>query len=187
MTSSPRRGGHRRSAFVVVSVAVVALGSVMAWRALSAARPAETVVTAPAPPPPVTPTPQPDPPALPAAPSVTPPQHKAETAPKSDKPLDEPQLMARLRQAAKRDPALALSLAREGNRRFPSSPDAPERSSVAIHALVDLGRGNEARGEAEKMVNDSPDSEWVREVERFTGAHRHRNIRVNDAGVLEYR
>jgi hypothetical protein len=44
----------------------------------------------------------------------------------------------------------------------------------------------EARGEAEKMVNAYPDSAWVREVERFTGAHRHRNVRVNDAGVLEY-
>ena len=181
MTSSPP-GGHRGRRFLLASVAVVAVGSAMAWRARSAGRPAEAVATAPTPPPAVAPT-QPDPP---APPSPTPPQPETEAAPKSAKPLDERQLMARLRGAAKRDPALALTLAREGNRRFPSSPDAPERSSVAIHALVDLGRGMEARGEAEKMVNDYPDSEWVREVERFTGAHRHRNIRVNDAGVLEY-
>ncbi|MES1208158.1 MAG: hypothetical protein ABUS79_19660 [Pseudomonadota bacterium] len=43
----------------------------------------------------------------------------------------------------------------------------------------------EARGEAERMVNDLPDSAWVREVERFTGAHRHRNLRFNDAGAIE--
>jgi hypothetical protein len=37
------------------------------------------------------------------------------------------------------------------------------------------------------MVNHYPDSEWVREVERFTGAHRHRNLRLNDAGeVVSY-
>ena len=45
---------------------------------------------------------------------------------------------------------------------------------------------SEARGEAEYMVNHFPDSSWVREIEGFTGAHRHRNIRVNDAGQLEY-
>jgi hypothetical protein len=30
------------------------------------------------------------------------------------------------------------------------------------------------------------DSAWVREIEQFTGAHRHRNIRLTEAGVLEY-
>jgi len=182
VTSSPHSGGPGRRRLVLASLVVVAAGSAIAWRARSAARPAEPVATAPAAAPPAAPSNPPDPP----APSPPPAQHETEAAPKAAKPLDEQQLMARLRQAAKRDPALALTLAREGNRRFPSSPEAPERSSLAIHALADLGRGMEARGEAEKMVNDYPDSEWVREVERFTGAHRHRNVRVNDAGVLEY-
>jgi hypothetical protein len=100
--------------------------------------------------------------------------------------LDEARLMARLRAASGTDPALAVQLAREGNRRFPGSPDAPERTSILIHALASLDRSMEARGEAEEMVNHYPDSEWVREIERFTGAHRHRNVRINDAGVLEY-
>jgi hypothetical protein len=100
--------------------------------------------------------------------------------------LDEARLMARLRAASGTDPALAVQLAREGSRRFPDSPDAPERTSILIHALAGLGRSMEARGEAEEMVNHAPDSEWVREIERFTGAHRHRNVRINDAGVLEY-
>jgi hypothetical protein len=101
--------------------------------------------------------------------------------------LDETRLMARLRAAAGSDPALAVQLAREGNRRFPDSAAAPERASILIHALAGENLGTEARGEAENMVNHYPDSEWVREIERFTGAHRHRNIRVNDAGTLEYR
>jgi hypothetical protein len=100
--------------------------------------------------------------------------------------LDEARLMARLRSASGTDPALAVQLAREGNRRFPDSPDAPERTSILIHALAGLDQSMEARGEAEAMVNHYPDSQWVREIERFTGAHRHRNVRINDAGVLEY-
>jgi hypothetical protein len=119
-------------------------------------------------------------PAPPAVPPAGPPSPAAVAA------LAEAPLMARLREVAGRDPALAVALAREGNRRFGNSPDAPERTSILIHALADLGRGMEARGEAENMVNDYPDSSWVREIERFTGAHRHRNVRVNDAGALEY-
>jgi hypothetical protein len=99
---------------------------------------------------------------------------------------DESGLMQRLRSLKDSDPAAAVVLAREGNRRFPDGVDAPERSSILVHALAEQGRGSEARGEAEDMVNRYPDSSWIREVELFTGAHRHRNIRVNDAGLLEY-
>jgi hypothetical protein len=101
-------------------------------------------------------------------------------------PLDEARLMERLRAIKDQDPAAAVTLAREGNRRFPDSPAAPERTSILVHALVAAGDPSAARGEAEEMVNHYPDSSWVREVEQFTGAHRHRNIRVNDAGLIEY-
>lgn len=94
--------------------------------------------------------------------------------------------MTRLRRTAESDPARAIALAREGNQRFPDSADAPERTSILIHALAAEGLAMQARGEAEEMVNRYPDSQWVREIERFTGAHRHRNIRLNDAGVLVY-
>jgi len=94
--------------------------------------------------------------------------------------------MARLRAIALSDPAQAIDLARDGNRRWPSSADAPERASILIHALAATGQSMQARGEAERMVNQAPDSPWVREIERFTGAHRHRNVRVNDAGQIEY-
>jgi hypothetical protein len=121
--------------------------------------------------------------------SVSPPAARQPSGPLSPAQLaelDEARLMARLRSAAGSDPALAVQLAREGNHRFPDSRDAPERTSILIHALAGENLSREARGEAENMVNHYPDSEWVREIERFTGAHRHRNIRVNDAGILEY-
>lgn len=95
--------------------------------------------------------------------------------------------MERLRaaRAAGQNPS-AIKLAREGNRRFPDSAMAPERHSILIHALADNEQRTDARGEAEFMVNHYQDSEWVREIERFSGAHRHRNIRLNDAGEIEY-
>ena len=101
--------------------------------------------------------------------------------------LNEPQLMARLRSIKDSNPVAAIDLARDGNKRFPDTADAPERASILIHALANAEQRSEARGEAEQMVNHYPDSEWVREVERFTGAHRHRNLRLNDAGeVVSY-
>ncbi|MGA7120755.1 MAG: hypothetical protein WBY94_11690 [Polyangiaceae bacterium] len=99
--------------------------------------------------------------------------------------LDEPALMARLRWLKERDAALRVDLAREGNRRFPDTADAPERASILIHALASLGRSSEARGAAEEMVNHYPDSDWVQEIEHFTGAHRHRRYRVGADGGLE--
>jgi hypothetical protein len=101
--------------------------------------------------------------------------------------MTEASLMERLRKArAAGQHAHAIQLAREGNRRFPDSALAPERHSIMIHSLADNEQRTEARGEAEYMVGHYPDSDWVREIERFTGAHRHRNVRLNDAGEIEY-
>jgi hypothetical protein len=126
------------------------------------------------------------PPAAPAAPPAT--ERPAHSPPPQEQlaQLGEAVLMAQLRGAAATDPALAVRIAREGNRRFPDSADAPERTSILIHALSTLGEISAARGEAEHMVSHFPDSPWVREVERFSGAHRHRNIRVTDAGTIEF-
>ncbi len=92
-------------------------------------------------------------------------------------------LMARLRSA--RHPADVIALAQEGSRRFHGSPSDDERASLLVHALASEGRASEARGVAEAMVNQAPDSPWVREVEAFTGAHRHRNLRLGADGNLE--
>jgi hypothetical protein len=139
--------------------------------------PAPEVATAIAPASPVAP-------AAPPAPAPKPPA--AVPARKELSPMSETLLMARLREAAKSDSALAITLAEDGNRRFPDSAAAPERESILIHALANAERRSEARGRAEYMVNHYPDSDWVREVEAFTGAHRHRNLTVNDAGQLIY-
>jgi hypothetical protein len=129
------------------------------------------------------PAPQPVPAAKPRPPALVPPAPAAAPA----AALGEIQLMARLRSIKDSNPAAAIDLARDGNRRFPDSADAPERHSILIHALANAEQRSEARGEAEQMVNHYPDSVWVREIERFTGAHRHRNLRLNDAGeVVSY-
>ncbi len=140
----------------------------------------------PPPPPPPPPAPAPaargEAVAAPAAPRV--PAPPADIVASIAK-LDESVVMARVREAAQADPELAIQLARAANLRFPDTALAPERHSIIIHALAGQGKAGKARGEAEYAVNHYPDGPWVREIEGFTGAHRHRNLRVNDAGVLE--
>jgi hypothetical protein len=101
-------------------------------------------------------------------------------------PAEEAAFMTDLRVLAELDPELCIERAREGKARFGDSADAPERRSLLIHALARVGRSSEARAEAEHMVNECPDSAWVHEIERFTGAHRHRNIRLASNGQLEF-
>jgi hypothetical protein len=145
-----------------------------------AAAPAVAAAPAPAP---VAPAPAPRPPGPDQSPSTTapPPPPGSEAA----KPLNESVLMARLRGAAGSDYPLVVELARAGNRRFPDSADAPERASILIHALAAQGMAKEARSEAEYAVNHYPDSQWVREIEGFTGAHRHRNLILTDGGQIQ--
>ncbi|MEP7051243.1 MAG: hypothetical protein ABJB12_12865 [Pseudomonadota bacterium] len=90
--------------------------------------------------------------------------------------LDEPALMVELRRADGHDPELCLVLARDGNARFPDSPDAPERAALAIKSLALTGHPSEARGAAEFMVNHYPPSRWTAQVEQHTGAHPHRTL-----------
>jgi hypothetical protein len=119
-------------------------------------------------------------PPLPTAPAATADSEAAA-------PLKESVLMARLRSIAGTNFPLAVELARAGNRRFPDSPDAPERTSILSHALAAQGMARDARGEAEYAVNHYPDSSWVQEIEGFTGAHRHRNLILTDGGVIQAR
>jgi hypothetical protein len=55
-----------------------------------------------------------------------------------------------------------------------------------VHLLAAAGEAARARAEAEDLVNRYPDSDLVREVERFTGAHRHRNWRTGVNGQLTF-
>ena len=70
---------------------------------------------------------------------------------------------------------LSYELAREGERRFPDSPNAPEFAAMAVKSLARQGKLSEARAEAEVMVNKYAGTHWAREVERHTGAHPTRN------------
>ena len=166
----------------LVVVAGVGLGAAAFLRAKPAppsTAPVAPVAVAPPPAPPAPAPPQPGPGQSPS--TTTPPPAGPEAA------LNEAVLMARLRSVAGSNFPLAVELARAGNRRFPDSPNAPERASILIHALAAQGLGREARGEAEASVNHYPDSSWVQEIERFTGAHRHRNLFLTDGGVIQAR
>jgi hypothetical protein len=183
--------GKQRLVAIAIGALIIAI-AIAGWRALSSNETSDekTATEAPAAPPA---------PALPAPPaqSASPPAAAAQNAaPDAAAPsarveamvsrMNEGVLMAHLREVARTDSAQTIEIARAGNKRFPDSPDAPERYSILIHALITQNQLSEGRAEAEYMVNHFPDSQWVRDIEGFTGAHRHRNIRVNDAGQLEY-
>jgi hypothetical protein len=168
---------------IAILVTACALALLIAWQRSGAAAPEQdepsTAEEKAAPVPPAVEAAPPPPP----APVIT---AKA-SVPSPPSLLSEPELMQNLRDArSSRQLELAIELARDGNRRFPDSDSAPERASILIHSLADNEQRSEARGEAENMVNHYPDSQWVREIEQFTGARRRRNVRVNDAGQLEY-
>jgi hypothetical protein len=166
----------------LVVVAGVGLGAAAFLRAKPAPPPTASVAPVAVAPPPAPPAPAPPPPGPGQSPSTTaPPPAGPEAA------VNEAVLMARLRSVSGSDFPLAVELARAGNRRFPDSPSAPERTSILIHALAAEGLAREARGEAEAAVNHYPDSSWVQEIERFTGAHRHRNLILTDGGVIQAR
>ena len=80
--------------------------------------------------------------------------------------VNEAALTVRLRQLGETDPALSLRLAREGNARFPNSPDAPERAFIVVKSLVDLARFKEAQQEARKMLKAYPNDPRTLDVER---------------------
>ena len=187
-----------KARLVAIAVGALVLAIVIAvWHGLSAdesdaaKRAASAPPAAPetAPPTPPSPPPPAAPPSGPAAAAQNAPPDAAVPAPNVQAAIarmNEAVLMAHLREVARSDSAQAIEIARAGNKKFPDSPDAPERTSILIHALITQDKLSEGRAEAEYMVNHYPDSKWVRDIEGFTGAHRHRNIRTNDAGQLEY-
>jgi hypothetical protein len=74
--------------------------------------------------------------------------------------------MAKLRALGPGDPKLAIHLAREGNYRFPTSPDAAERAWFVAKSLAGLGRFEEARDEALVMVQRFRGTPWAADAER---------------------
>ena len=85
--------------------------------------------------------------------------------------LDEPSLMARLHDQLQPNPASALALAEEGERRFADSPRVEERSALAIQALINLDRIGAARSRAYQFLARYPDSPYSAQVAAMTGVH----------------
>lgn len=83
----------------------------------------------------------------------------------------EAELLAGLRARVDSQPAAALELARDAERRFPEGPTADERVLLKLQALVHLNQIAEARVEASAFLDRHPDSPWAARVVRLTGMH----------------
>lgn len=87
-------------------------------------------------------------------------------------PETEAAAMARLRSLVGTDPERAVALAAElDGRSAPDSPHAEERSTLAIDALVKLGKIGKARSRAVEHYRRFPAGAHVEHIERLTGAH----------------
>jgi hypothetical protein len=84
----------------------------------------------------------------------------------SESLADETALMAQIRDLGSKDPLLALTLAREGERRFPGSSEAAERNWVIVKSLDSLSRFEEARAEAQIMLGKYRGTRWAEDVYR---------------------
>lgn len=77
--------------------------------------------------------------------------------------------LARQRALQESDPAQAVALAGEGNRRFPGGTFAQEREAIAIAGLVRLGRLPEARTRAGAFLASYPRSTFAERIRSLTG------------------
>ncbi len=86
-----------------------------------------------------------------------------------DSPPTEMALMDRLHELVKTDPAGAVGLAAQGDRRFPGSPMAEERALLTIRALVNLEMYGAAQAKAEDYYSRYPDGMYSDLVASLTG------------------
>lgn len=118
--------------------------------------------------------------ALPAAPSPEPSKPSARTAPvpaakpsapgeTSFDPLEETRHLGALRRIAPSDPARALAMIEEGNRRFAKGSFREERDAIAVSALAGLGRESEARRTGQTFLATYPTSPLSPQVRRAAG------------------
>jgi len=76
-------------------------------------------------------------------------------------------LLTEAQQSLGAEPAKALSLCNEHAKRFPTSKFAQERETLAVVALVSLGRTEEAQKRADAFKTTYPDSPNIRRLERI--------------------
>lgn len=171
-----RQSGALVFAGIVAPLVVAVL--LVQHRAAERARDSRLEPTASSTPPNAPPDPLTEEPAPQVAESTTASASPPPPEPAVEPSLDEATLLAELRPLVDVAPARAYELAKQGLKQFPNSPNAPEMAALAVKSLARQGKRSEARGEAETMVNQYPDSPWARDVERHTGAHPHRDQRA---------
>jgi hypothetical protein len=96
-----------------------------------------------------------------AAAVTTTPARGTPTAGTRDDETEELRLLARAQRALALDPAFALTLAHEHQRRFPGGSMDQEREVIAVNALLNLGRAGEARERAERFARDHAGSAYA--------------------------
>jgi hypothetical protein len=107
--------------------------------------------------------------AEPEQPNATELAHSVSVVPSTPEPAvpyDENVLMNTLRELGDSAPQRSLEMAREGNLRFPNSPDAAERAWYVCKSLVNLENFYDAREEAKAMVAKYPGTPWASDIQR---------------------
>ena len=74
--------------------------------------------------------------------------------------------MKNLHELGEAAPAASLRLALEGNARFPTSLQAPERGWIICKSLVNMQRFQEAVAEARVVVEQYPNTPWALDIAR---------------------
>ena len=103
-------------------------------------------------------------PLLPPTPGAVP-KAPVPTEPDPRELTDAPAILATLHDLAASDPQLSLKWAREALERFPDSPNASEFEWNVVKALFNMGRIEDAKDEAQMMVQKYPDSYFTGDVE----------------------
>jgi hypothetical protein len=84
-------------------------------------------------------------------------------------PTTEVTLLQDAQDALRSMPAFALSLADQHAARFPAGALSQEREVIAIEALVNLGRMDEARARAARLFRSAPGTAYRPRVETLLG------------------
>jgi hypothetical protein len=77
--------------------------------------------------------------------------------------------LGRIRAVVSSDPAAALVLVEEGNRRFAGGALGPEREVLAITALTHLGRSAEAKARGQRLLARVPDGPFAERIRALIG------------------
>lgn len=91
----------------------------------------------------------------------------APIAPPASEADEELALLGKAQRALPKDPELALSFVRDHERRYPDGLLEQEREAVAVSALWQVGRRDEARQRAERFAEEHPRSTYISRMRRI--------------------